>query len=213
MAGLIGKKVGMTQIFSADGVVVPVTVILAGPCSVLEVWPEKGRVKLGFGEIKMEKLKKPRQGYFKKIKLSPQRHVRDFQLLDGEQFQAGQQLGPDLFQPGDKVDVTGLSKGRGFTGVIKRWGFRRQQMSHGHTEHRRTGSIGSTSTPGRVVKGKRMAGRHGGDKVTVRNLEVVSVRPEGNLLLVRGAVPGPANSLLLVKRSRKQSQRSPGPEN
>lgn len=207
MAGLIGKKIGMTQVFSDDGSVTPVTVIQAGPCLVLEYHPEKGRMKLGYGEIKAEKLNKPRRGYFAGANLAPRRHVRDFKILKTDEFKVGSEIGVDLFQPGDFVDVTGTGKGRGFSGGIKRWGFSRWPMSHGHPEHRRTGSIGPSATPGRVAKGKKMPGRYGGKTISVANLKVVQVRPDKNLLLVKGAVPGPANSLLLVRFARKKNRR------
>ncbi len=207
MAGLIGKKIGMTQVFSDDGTVTPVTVIQAGPCLVLESHPDRGRVKLGYGEVKPEKLNKPQRGYFARVELPPRRHIRDFRLSGDDRFEVGQEIKADLFQAGDFVDVIGVSKGRGFSGGIKRWGFSRWPMSHGHPEHRRTGSIGQASTPGRVARGKRMPGRHGGKRVNAANLKVVAARPDDNLLLVKGAVPGPANSLVLVRFSRKKPRR------
>ena len=205
MAGLLGIKVGMTQIFREDGVVVPITVVQAGPCAVLEVFPEKGALKLGYGEVKMEKLKKPRQGYFKKLNLPPRRYTREIKFENVSGYQPGQEISVSLFKAGDYVDVTGVSKGKGFAGMIKRWGAHRQPMTHGHTEHRRTGSIGASASPGRVLKGKKMPGRLGGRRKTVQNLQVAAVRETDNLILIKGAVPGCRSGFLIVKKALKKT--------
>ena len=204
MAGLLGRKLGMTQIFSPDGNVVPVTVIEAGPCVVLEVLSEKSALKIGFGEIKESRVRKPQQGYFKKLELSPRRYIRELKFEDLSGYQPGSEIKADLFQPGDYVDVTGTSKGRGFAGMIKRWGAKSFPSSHGHPKQRQAGSQGCSATPARVFKGKKLPGRYGGTKKTVQNLEVVQVRPDENLIMLRGAVPGPRSGLLLIRKALKK---------
>ncbi len=207
MAGLLGRKLGMTQVFSPDGNVVPVTVIEAGPCVVLEVLSEKSALKIGFGEIKESRVRKPQQGYFKKIELSPRRYIRELKFEDLSDFQPGSEIKADLFQPGDYVDVTGTSKGRGFAGMIKRWGAKSFPSSHGHPMQRQAGSQGCSATPARVFKGKKLPGRYGGVKKTVQNLEVVQVRPDENLIMLRGAVPGPKSGLLLIRQALKKKRK------
>jgi len=207
MAGLLGRKLGMTQVFSPDGNVVPVTVIEAGPCVVLEVLSEKSALKIGFGEIKESRVRKPQQGYFKKIELSPRRYIRELKFEDLSDFQPGSEIKADLFQPGDYVDVTGTSKGRGFAGMIKRWGAKSFPSSHGHPMQRQAGSQGCSATPARVFKGKKLPGRYGGVKKTVQNLEVVQVRPDENLIMLRGAVPGPRSGLLLIRQALKKKRK------
>jgi len=207
MAGLLGRKLGMTQVFSPDGNVVPVTVIEAGPCVVLEVLREKSALKIGFGEIKESRVRKPQQGYFKKIELSPRRYIRELKFEDLSDFQPGSEIKADLFQPGDYVDVTGTSKGRGFAGMIKRWGAKSFPSSHGHPMQRQAGSQGCWATPARVFKGKKLPGRYGGVKKTVQNLEVVQVRPDENLIMLRGAVPGPKSGLLLIRQALKKKRK------
>lgn len=204
MSALIGIKLGMSQVFGPGGEIIPVTVIRAGPCAVLEVLPEKKRLKLGFGEVKESRLKKPLQGYFRKLSLPPRRHIRELPFANPAEFKPGQELTVDILKPGDRVDVTGVSKGRGFAGLIKRHGAARWPMSHGHTEHRRTGAIGSAGWPGHVLKNKTMPGHFGVDRITVLNLPVVAVRAAEHLLLVRGAVPGARNGLLVVKKSPRK---------
>lgn len=203
--GMIGKKVGMTQVFRENGELVPVTVIEAGPCRVVRLrTPEKDRysaVQLSFQEVKENKLTKPLQGYFKKAGASPSRHLREFSS-DLKEIEVGQTVAADLFQAGEKVDVTGVSKGKGFAGVIKRHHFRGGPASHGSMFHRAPGSIGASSFPSRVWKNQKLPGQMGSERVTVKNLEVVQVRKEENLLLVRGAVPGSPGTLLLIKKSR-----------
>ena len=204
MAGLLGRKIGMTQVFTPDGNVVPVTVVQAGPCTVLEVLTDKGVLKVGFEEIKEERLKKPQRGYFTAIAAPPRRYIREIKFEDLSAYQPGQEITAGLFQPGDYVDVTGKSKGRGFSGMVKRWGASLFPASHGHPRQRLPGSQGCSATPARVFKGKRLPGRYGGVKKTVQNLEVVEVRPEENLLLIRGAVPGAPAGLLLIRKAIKK---------
>ncbi len=214
MKGIIGKKVGMTQIFDTDGKVIPVTVIQAGPCYVTQIRTAENdgytAVQLGFDELPPKRngssrLNKPKQGHLKRNSLSlpDLRVLREFRVksLDVEE---GQQLNADIFERGDRIDVIGTSKGRGFAGTIKRHNFNRGPKTHGQSDRERApGSIGSTTTPGRVLKGTRMAGRMGGDRVTVQNLEVVEVDAEKNLLAVRGSVPGARGGILLIKEARK----------
>lgn len=215
MKGIIGKKVGMTQIFDENGQAVPVTVIQAGPCYVTQIRSEVNdgytAVQLGFEELPPKRngdsrLSKPKRGHLKRNDLPDLRYLREFRVkeLDVEE---GQQITADIFETGDRVDVVGVSKGRGFAGTIKRHNFNRGPKTHGQSDRERApGSIGATSTPGRVLKGTRMGGRMGGERVTVQNLEVVVVDAEKNLLAVRGSVPGAREGILLVKASRKVRQ-------
>lgn len=203
MAELLGRKIGMSQIFDEKGEVVPVTVIQAAPGRVLEV--EEGRVKAGFEEVEAGRLRRPQQGYFKKLDSPPYRHVREFSGEDSGSLKPGQSLTVELFSPGDRVDVTGTSKGKGFSGIIRRWGASKWPSSHGHPAQRRTGSIGNAATPARVYKGKKMPGRAGYKKTTVQNLLVTEVKNEDNLILVRGAVPGPRQGLLLIRSALKKN--------
>ena len=214
MKGIIGKKVGMTQIFGDDGQAIPVTVIQAGPCYVTQIrTAEKDgytAVQLGFEELPPKRngssrLNKPKIGHLKRdgLDLPDLRYLREFRTkaVDVEE---GQRLTADVFEQGDRIDVIGTSKGRGFAGTIKRHNFNRQKKTHGQSDRERApGSIGATSTPGRVLKGTRMAGRMGGERVTVQNLEVVVVDADKNLLAVRGSVPGSKGGILLIKESRK----------
>lgn len=205
MKGLLGRKVGMTQVFDERGEVIPVTIIEAGPCYIAQV-KNRARdgyqaIQLGFGEA--GRLSKPQQGHLKE--LPSLRYLREIRMANAEEYQVGQELRADLFAVGDIVDVTGTSKGRGFTGVMKRHGFRGGPRTHGQSDRARApGSIGATTTPGRVWKGKRMAGRHGNHRVTIQNLKVVLVDAERNLLAVRGSVPGARNGLLLIKEAVKK---------
>lgn len=205
MEGILGKKVGMTQLFAESGRGEPATVIQAGPCMVTQVRSlgKEGyrAVQLGFGQAR--RLNKPRQGHLKG--LGTFRHLREFPWQQDPPYQVGQMVGVDIFAPGDLVDVTGTSKGRGFAGVVKRHHFAGGPKTHGQSDrHRAPGSIGATTSPGRVFKGTRMAGHMGDERVTVKNLRVLQADPERHLLLVRGAVPGPRNGLLIVKRSQGQ---------
>ena len=204
MIGIIGKKIGMTQLFSEKGDVLPVTVILAGPCTVTEVRtsPRDGytAVQLGFGTNKETRFKRPVLGQFKKRNLTPSRHLKEFRVADSDAYQVGQSLTVSLFEKGEYVDVQGVTKGRGFAGVVKRHKFSAGHAGHGPTAGKQPGSIGASAYPSRVIKGKRLPGRMGGVNLTIKNLEVVAVDPEQHVLMVRGAVPGPPNGLVFIKK-------------
>jgi large subunit ribosomal protein L3 len=204
MMGLIGKKVGMTQIFDEKGEAIPVTVIEAGPCTVSAVRTVErdgySGVQLGFGTQKEARFSRPVLGQFKKHNLAPARRLREFRVEDSSAFEVGKTVTVELFEKGTHVDVSGVTKGRGFAGVVKRYGFVAGHASHGPTAGKQPGSIGASAYPSRVVKGKRLPGRMGGVRLTVKNLEVVGVDPEQNVLLLRGAVPGPPNGLVLVRK-------------
>jgi len=209
MTGLIGKKIGMTQVFGADGIVVPVTVIQTGPCVVVQK-KETGRdgysaVQIGFGNKKNQRVNKPEQGHMVKAGKGAFQVLREFRLQDVGQYEVGQEIkATDIFKAGDRIDVSGTSKGRGFAGVIKRWSFSGFPASHGtHEYFRHGGAIGNRSYPGRVFKGKKMAGHWGNEKVSVQNLEVVGIRPEENLILVKGAIPGAKRGILIIRRAVK----------
>ena len=204
---LIGKKVGMTQIFDEKGKVIPVTVIEAGPCVVAQVKTVESdgynAVQLGFGDVKESKVNKPIKGHFTKSKLALKKHLREFRIDDVASVKVGDELKADVFAKGDKVDIQGTSKGKGFQGVIKRHGQSRGPMGHGSMYHRRPGSMGPTSTPGRVFKGKKLPGRMGNNTITIQNLEVVSVDLDKNVILVKGSVPGANGAILKIKSSVK----------
>ena len=206
---LIGKKVGMTQIFDEKGYVIPVTVIEAGPCLVAQVKSEEtdgyNAVQLGFGEVKDKHINKPEKGHFEKSKLSAKKHLREFRA-DSIDVKVGDEVKADVFEAGDKIDVQGTSKGKGFQGVIKRHGQHRGPMGHGSMYHRRPGSMGSTSTPGRVFKGKKLPGHMGVQTVTIQNLDVVRVDMDKNVLLVKGSVPGPKGAILKIKSAVKSAK-------
>ena len=205
--GLIGKKIGMTQIFNEEGKVIPVTVIEAGPCVVSQVKTEEtdgyNSIQLGFGAIKESKVNKPERGHFTKANIAPARYLREFRVDSIEDVKVGDELKADIFMAGDKIDIQGTSKGKGFQGVIKRHGQHRGPMGHGSMYHRRPGSMGSTSTPGRVVKGKKLPGHMGAETVTIQNLEVIKVDLDKNIILVKGSVPGAKGSILKIKSSVK----------
>lgn len=205
MRGLIGKKIGMTQVFGDHGTMVPVTVIDAGPCVVTQVKTEDKdgytSVQLGFGERKEKHTNKPMMGMFDKAKTTPKRILSEFDPIQGFEYKVGQEFGASIFKEGDIVNVTGTSKGKGFAGVMKRHGFSGGPKTHGQREYDRApGSIGQGSDPSRVYKGMRMAGHMGVEKVTVRNLEIVRVDSGKNQLLIKGAVPGVQNSFILIKK-------------
>ena len=204
---LIGKKIGMTQIFDEKGKVIPVTAIEVGPCTVVQIKTVEQdgyqAVQLGFGEVKESKLNKPELGKFAKSKITPKKYLREVRLDSIEGIKVGDELKADVFAAGDKVDIQGTSKGKGFQGVIKRWGQSRGPMGHGSMYHRRPGSMGPTSTPGRVFPGKRLPGHMGVETVTIQNLEVVKVDLDKNIILVKGSVPGAKNSILKIKSSVK----------
>ena len=205
--GLIGKKVGMTQIFDEAGKVIPVTAIEAGPCVVAQVKTEETdgytAIQLGFGDVKESKLNRPEKGHFSKVNVTPKKHLREFRVDSVEEVKVGDELKADVFTKGDKVDIQGTSKGKGFQGVIKRHGQSRGPMGHGSMYHRRPGSMGPTSTPGRVFKGKKLPGHMGVQTVTIQNLEVVKVDLDKNVILVKGSVPGAKGAILKLKTSVK----------
>jgi large subunit ribosomal protein L3 len=208
MKGILGKKVGMTQIYDDKGEIVPVTVIEAGPCFVTQIKTKAqdgyDAVQVGFDETKPSRLTKPERGHLQKADAPNLRHLREFELEDGESVELGQRLDASVFAAGDIVDVTGTSKGKGFAGHIKRHHFHRQRATHGQSDRERApGSIGAGTTPGRTFKGMRMAGRMGTDRVTVQNLKVVLVDPERNMLAIKGAVPGAKNGLVMIRQAVK----------
>ena len=205
MAGLIGKKIGMTRIFDEAGVQIPVTVIEAGPCAVVQVKSDESdgynAIQLGFGAQKAKRASKAEVGHAAKAGLeAAPRLMREFAADSGEEYEVGQQFTVDVFEAGDLVKVTGRSKGRGFQGVVKRHGFAGRPASHGHSQSRTPGSMGPGTDPSRVIKGKKLPGRMGGTRTTIRNLQVVRVDGERNLLFVKGGVPGARNSYVLISK-------------
>jgi large subunit ribosomal protein L3 len=209
--GLLGTKLGMTQLWDENNRVVPVTVIAAASNVVTQVRADDtdgySAVQLGFGEVKASKVTKPLAGHFDKAGVAPRRHVVEIRTADAAEYSLGQELGADVFAAGDTVDVTGTSKGKGFAGVMKRHGFSGVSSSHGaHRNHRKPGSIGGCATPGRVFKGMRMAGRMGNETITTQNLTVHSVDAEQGLILVKGAVPGPRGTVVVLKTASKAKE-------
>ncbi len=204
MIGLIGKKVGMTQLFDEKGEGIPVTVIEAGPCAITEVRTRERdgyqAGQLGFGAVKEKRMTRPALGQFKKRNLGPVKYLREFRVEDLNGFEVGKFLTVELFEKGRHVDVLGVTKGRGFAGVVKRHKFVAGHASHGPTHGKQPGSIGASAYPSRVVKGKRLPGRMGGENFTAKNLEVVAIDTDMNVVLVRGAVPGPANGLVMIRK-------------
>ncbi len=212
--GILGTKLGMTQIFD-DTRAIPVTIIKAGPCFVAQVkTPERdgySAVQLAFGEVAPNRVSKPAQGHFDKHGAQPGRHLVEIRTDDAASYEAGQELRADVFAPGDLADVVGVSKGKGFAGVMKRHGFSGLSSSHGtERKHRSPGAIGACATPSRVFKGMRMAGQMGNERVTILNLEVVQADPERNLLLLKGAVPGPDGGLVMVRSATKSPAAAKG---
>jgi large subunit ribosomal protein L3 len=208
MKGILGKKLGMTQIFDENGVVIPVTIIEAGPCYVTQKKIEEkdgySAIQLGFGELREKNLKKPIAGHLKKSDSSPLKYLREFHITDPDEYQEGQKIDVSIFKVGDKVDITGTSKGKGFAGVVKRHGFRGGPKTHGQSDRwRAPGSVGAGSTPGRIFKGTRMAGRMGNQRVTVQNLRVALVDPDKNILAIKGAIPGGKNGLVIIREAVK----------
>jgi len=204
---IIGKKLGMTQVFDEKGNVVPVTVIEAGPCPVvaLKTMENDGyeAVQLGFGDIRVKKVNKPMAGYFAKSGVAPKRKLKEFKVSQAD-IKIGDVLKASIFENGEKVDVVGTSKGKGTAGVIKRWNFSRIKETHGSGPvHRHGGSLGACSTPSRVMRGKKMAGRLGNERVTIQNLTVVKVDEDNNLLAIKGAVPGPKGGIVLISSAVK----------
>ena len=205
MRGLVGKKIGMTRIYDIDGNVVPVTILQAGPCTVTQLKTQDNdgydAIQVGYGERKQKHLSKPLKGHFDKAGVEPKRILAEFEKVPGFDYQVGQSFHVGIFNEGDYVSVSGLSKGKGFTGVIKRHNFARQKKTHGtgHTE-RAPGSIGQASDPSRVFPGMRMAGQHGNAKVTIENLEIMKIDKENNQLLIKGSVPGAKNGTLFIRK-------------
>jgi large subunit ribosomal protein L3 len=205
--GLMGKKLGMTELFAQDGRVVPVTVIQAGPCVVTQIkilaTDGYNALQLGFDEVKPKHVTRPLQGHFKKSGPVCFRHVQEFPVDHPEAFTVGQSVTVEIFAVGEHVDVSGTTKGRGFSGVIKKEGFSGGPAAHGSKCHRIPGSVGSSAWPSRVTKGKGMPGHYGFERQTMQNIEIVDIRPEDNILLVRGAVPGPASGLVAIRKPKK----------
>ncbi|MBR3991366.1 MAG: 50S ribosomal protein L3 [Clostridia bacterium] len=206
--GIIGKKLGMTQIFDENGFVIPVTVIEAGPCPVTQKKTVEtdgyDTVQLSFEDIREKLVTKPAAGHFKKAGVSPKRHLKEFRLEDSASMNVGDVVAVDTFAAGDKVDITGTSKGHGYSGAIKRWGFHTLKMTHGTGPvHRQPGSMGANSTPSRIYKNKKMAGQYGNEQVTILNLEVVKVDAEKNIIAVKGAVPGSRGNIVFIRDTVK----------
>jgi large subunit ribosomal protein L3 len=202
--GLLGKKIGMTQIFSESGEVIAVTAIEAGPCPVLAIRDK--HLQLGFEEMDAKRVNKPTQGRFKKLNLAPQKFIREVIKEADKEYKVGDVLRVDLFQSGDYVDITGISKGKGFQGGMKRWNWKGASMTHGSMSHRRIGSLGSSATPSRVFKGHHLPGHMGNKRATIQNIRVAKVVPESNLILVRGSVPCAKNGYLIIKKAKKKKR-------
>ncbi|MGM0403971.1 MAG: 50S ribosomal protein L3 [Thermodesulfobacteriota bacterium] len=204
--GMLGKKLGMTSLFGSNGEYIPVTVIEAGPCTVTQIKTKANdgydALQLGFGPKKKSRVNKPVQGHFEKSGGKCYAFLREFKVDDPDAFELGQTVTLDMFTVGDKIDVSGRNKGRGFSGVTKRHGFHLGRKTHGSHNYRLPGSIGNSAWPSKVIKGKKMPGRYGNVRQTMRNLEVVDIRPELNILLVKGAVPGPVNATIEIKKPK-----------
>ena len=208
LKGVLGEKLGMTQVWDADNKLVPVTVVQAGPCVVTQVRDEAtdgyAAVQIAYGAIDPRKVNKPTAGHFEKAGVTPRRHLVELRTADAAEYSLGQEVTAEIFEAGQEVDVTGTTKGKGFAGVMKRHGFAGVSASHGaHRNHRKPGSIGGCATPGRVFKGMRMAGRMGGQRQTTQNLTIHAVDAEKGLLLIKGAVPGPRGGIVLVRTAAK----------
>jgi large subunit ribosomal protein L3 len=204
---ILGTKIGMTQLFNEEGKVVPVTVVMAGPCVVVQKKTAETdgyeAIQVGFADVKEKSLNKPQKGHFAKADVAARKYLKEFRLADTSSYNVGDEIKADVFAAGDSIDVTGTSKGKGFAGPMKRWGLHRGPMAHGSGYHRGSGSMGSCSTPGRVMKGKKLPGHMGNVQVTVQNLEVVKVDADQNLILVKGAIPGNKGGLVVIKNSVK----------
>lgn len=207
MKQILGKKIGMTQIFDEDGVVIPVTVIQAGPVVVTQVKNPQtdgySAIQVGYLDKKEKKINKPERGHFNKANVAAKQFLREFRLEEGETYELGQEILPTIFTPGDQVDVIGISKGKGTQGAIVRWGQHRDQMGHGSKSHRVAGARAASAYPGRVFPGTRGSGKTGHDRVTVQNLTVVRVDEKDNMLLVKGAIPGPKGGLVKISQAAK----------
>lgn len=204
MNGILGKKIGMTQIFTPEGAKVSVTAIEAGPCPVLAIKAKS--VQLGFDAAKEKSLAKPVAGLFKKHNIAPKKFIREVPRDNAKEYKLGEELTLDILKDIAYVDITGVSKGKGFQGGMRRWHWGGGPGTHGHTSHRRIGSIGSTTTPGRVYKGHHLPGHMGDDRVTVQNVKVVKIDTANNILLVKGAVPGPKNAYLVIRSAKKKTK-------
>ncbi|MPQ42785.1 50S ribosomal protein L3 [Clostridium tarantellae] len=204
---IIGKKVGMTQIFDENGKVIPVTVVEAGPCVVVQKKTVEtdgyNAIQVGFGEIREKLVNKPKKGHFAKAGVSLRRTLKEFKLEDIANYNVGDEIKADIFEIGEKVDVSGISKGKGFAGVIKRWNFQRGPMSHGSKFHRAVGSMGASSDPSRTFKNKKMPGHMGAANTTVLNLQVVKIMADKNIILIKGGIPGPNKGTVVIRNSVK----------
>ncbi|MBO8423882.1 MAG: 50S ribosomal protein L3 [Firmicutes bacterium] len=209
---ILGKKLGMSQIFTADGTMIPVTVVEAGPCCVVQVKTADkdgyDAVKVGFGSVKEKNVNKPTAGQYKQAGVAPRKYMREFRFADCSSYAVGGEIKCDVFAAGDHVDVVGTSKGRGYTGTIQRWNTHCGPKAHGSGYHRGVGSLSANSSPSRVFKNKKMPGQYGHERVTVQNLEVVKVDAARNIILIAGGIPGPKDSLVIVKESLKKSRGS-----
>lgn len=208
MSGILGKKLGMTQIFKEDGKALPVTVIESKPCCVLQVKTKESHgynaIQLGFEDTNESKVNKPLRGMFKKIKVSPKKFIKEIPMQEQENYKVGQNIDVTIFNPGDFIDIVGTSKGRGFQGGVKRWHWKGGPKSHGSMSHRVPGSIGASAYPSRVYKGHHLPGHMGNRKVTIQNLEVIKVDKDNNLLVVNGSVAGHKNCILIINKSKKK---------
>ena len=204
---ILGKKIGMTQLFTEDGVVIPVTVLEAGPVAVTQKKTVENdgysAIQVGFMDVKDKHLTKPEKGHFAKAGVEGKKYLKEFRLEDDSAYEVGAIIKADIFAEGDKVDVTGISKGHGYAGTVKRWGTHRGPMTHGSGYHRGVGSLGACSTPSRVMKNKRLPGHMGVEQVTVQNLDIVKIDVEKNLILIKGAVPGPKGGILTIRNTVK----------
>ena len=206
--GIIGKKLGMTQIFADNGAVIPVTVIEAGPCVVTQKKTTEtdgyNAIQVGYQDVSAKHVNKPAKGHFEKAGVQAKKHLKEFRLEDADKYEVGAVIAVDTFAAGEKVDVTGITKGHGYSGAVKRWGHHMLQATHGTGPiHRQVGSMGANSTPSRVFKNKKMAGQYGNEKLTVLNLEIVKVDAEKNLIAVKGAVPGARGGIVVIRDSVK----------
>lgn len=204
---IIGRKLEMTQVFAEDGSVVPVTLVEAGPCTITQVkTPERdgySALQIGFGTTKPKHVNRPMKGHLDKVGKGYFRVLREVKVEDVAEYEPGQQISADVFKVGERIDVIGKSKGKGFAGPIKRWGFQRGPSAHGSKNIREPGSTGNATFPGRVIKGKKMAGQKGNKRITTMNLKIIDVRPEDNLLIVKGAIPGAKNSVVFIRQTNR----------
>lgn len=204
---IVGTKMGMSQIFTEDGVKIPVTVVLAGPCPIVQLKTNDKdgyqAIQVAYKDIKESRLNKCVKGHLKKAKVAPKRYLREFRVDNIDEYKVGQEIRCNVFNEGDIVDVTGTSRGRGFTGTIQRWNMTRGPMAHGSGYHRGVGSLGANSSPSRVFKNKKMPGQYGSERVTVQNLKVVKIDSDRNLLLIKGAIPGPKKGLVIIRTAVK----------